>query len=318
MNKPTGILLTNTGTPDSASVADVRRYLAEFLSDPRIVRLPRILWRPFLHTVVLPLRAPKSAQLYQKIWTPQGAPLRFHMQKLAAQLEKYLREQLGKSIFVETGMHYGNPSIQTGIAKLRAKNIEELYVLPLFPQYSTSTTETAHDKVKQVLNKIADLKYTLIAPYSDNSQYIAALCALITAHHDTKRYLIFSFHGLPERFAQQGDPYPTHCQNTARLVAQSLHLANEQWCVAYQSRFGYAKWFTPHTFDLLRELPQRGIYDVSVICPGFAVDCLETLEEIQIRGQEEFLQHGGKSFHYIPALNSNDDHVKTIISLLKA
>lgn len=309
MKKPIGILITNIGTPDSPTIKDVRRYLKSFLSDHRIVRLPRILWLPFLHLFILHLRTPYSAQLYQNIWTAEGSPLKTAMQRLTAKLETYLTSQWNRSIAVEYGMHYGNPSILEAIERLYSRNIEELLVLPLFPQYSSSTTETTYEQVKQALKKIPHLDPKYIAHYAEHPSYIAAVAQQIKAYYSFDKYLLFSFHGIPQQFVDRGDPYAEFCYKTANSIASALGLSADQWSVAYQSRFGYAKWLKPYTFDVLKELPQRGIRDISIICPGFAVDCLETLEEIQIRGQKEFLLHGGQSFQYIPALNDSESHV---------
>lgn len=317
MQKPIGILLTNTGTPDSPSVPDVKSYLKTFLSDPRVVRIPGILWKPLLNAVILPKRAPYSAELYQRIWTPEGSPLRTAMLALTADLQEHLKDQVDHPIFVETGMHYGNPSIPDGIAKLRAKNIEQLLVLPLFPQYSTSTTETARDQVQACLKKVPELSLSFISHYAEHPDYIKALASKIEKMHDRNHHLLFSFHGLPQAFADKGDPYPEFCQQTAKLVTESLQLPKDSWSLSYQSRFGFAKWLSPYTYETLQQLPQRGLRKISVVCPGFSVDCLETLEEIQIRGKEIFLKEGGESFQYIPALNNNETHVLALGEILK-
>lgn len=312
MTKALGILLTNTGTPDSPTVADVRSYLKTFLSDPRVVRIPPIIWKPLLNLVILRLRAPFSAKLYQNIWTAEGSPLRFTSLTLAKDLEKHLSEKLNQKVYVEVGMHYGNPSIAAALAALQSKQIDRLVVLPLFPQYSTSTTETARDQLKLALKNMPELSTSFISDYATHPDYLKALEQVIATHHSKERYLLFSFHGLPQQFADQGDPYPEQCQNTAKLLAEKLQLPAGSWSLAYQSRFGFAKWLAPYTFQTLKQLAQRGIEHISLACPGFAVDCLETLEEIQIRGKEEFLKYGGKSFHYIPALNTTEAHIEAL------
>jgi len=316
MKKSTGVLITNIGSPDSSSVHDVRRYLKSFLSDPHVVRIPRILWQPILNLLILRIRAPYSAKLYQSIWTPEGSPLTVMMERLKKKLEKHLCSQWNKPVFVECGMHYGNPSIAEALEKLRARTIETLFVLPLFPQYSTATTQTTYHQMKHHVSEHSPFKLKFISHYSDRPEYITALARHIQEHHDPKRYLLFSFHGLPKHFVTQGEHYAKSCHQTAHDVAAELHLSEDQWSMAYQSRIGYARWLTPYTFDVLRQLPQRGIHHLSIICPGFSVDCLETLEEIQLRGKHEFLGHGGQLFHYIPALNDSDRHVETLGRIL--
>lgn len=317
MQKAIGILLTNTGSPNSPGLADVRAYLKAFLSDPRVVRLPGILWKPLLNAIILPKRAPYSAELYRKIWTSQGSPLRSMTEALANDLEKYLCTQSKQNVTVEVGMHYGQPSIPDALAKLRAKNIDQLIILPLFPQYSTTTTEATRDQTQAALKDIDNLDHAFITHYAEHPEYIDALVAQIKMHHPPENHLVFSFHGLPQVFANQGDPYPLQCEQTAKLVAQALQLEADQWTLAYQSRFGYAKWLAPYTFQTLQSLPQRGIRKVSIVCPGFSVDCLETLEEIQIRGKEEFHKSGGESFCYIPALNNSQAHVRALGAVIK-
>lgn len=316
-NTAIGLLITNTGTPDSPAIADVRRYLKEFLSDPRVVRLPKILWKPLLHALILPRRSPLSAALYQKIWTKAGSPLRVTMQALSATLQEYCTTEFEHPVYVETGMHYGQPSILKALSRLKAKNIEQLIVLPLFPQYSTATTETARDLVNAYFEKAAFDSYTFISHYAEHPSYIEALAKQIQSYHCPGYHLLFSFHGLPQYFANQGDPYPTQCQRTATQVAQTLGLSQDAWSLAYQSRLGYARWLSPYTFETLADLAKRGQREVSVVCPGFSVDCLETLEEIQIRGQEVFLKQGGKSFQYIPALNTEETHLRALMEIVK-
>jgi ferrochelatase len=315
MTKVLGILLTNTGTPDSPVISDVKRYLKAFLSDPRVVRLPKIIWKPLLHALILPRRAPYSAKLYQKIWTAAGSPLRTTMLALNVELQRQLEAQLDYPVYVETGMHYGNPSISDALSRLRAKKIEQLLVLPLFPQYSTSTTETARDQVQACLEGAPELPYAFISHYAHSSHYLEALAKQIKKYHRPGHHLLFSFHGLPQYFANQGDPYPEQCQDTAAGVAGILGLQQGAWTLAYQSRVGYAKWLSPYTFETLQELARRGQRRISVVCPGFSVDCLETLEEIQIRGKEVFLKEGGEDFQYIPALNTEAEHITALAKI---
>jgi protoporphyrin/coproporphyrin ferrochelatase len=313
MDKPEtiGVILTNTGTPDSPSVSDVKRYLQTFLSDPKVVRLPRWLWKPLLNLVILPLRSPRSAQLYQNIWGPQGSPLRFIMQSLALKLEKKLT-----ACRVEVGMNYGNPSVKHALEELKAKGITRLIVLPLYPQYSTSTTESSYRIVKQALKEMPAWPVYFCSSYAEEPAYINSLCEQIKLRHPEDHHLLFSFHGLPQKFVDKGDPYAEECQKTVAHIVNNLKLSPSQWSSAYQSRFGYNQWLKPDTFDVLKELPRKGINKVAVFCPGFSVDCLETLEEIQIRAKEIFLEHGGQSFQYIPALNDSDSQVEALTAII--
>jgi ferrochelatase len=300
-----GILLTNTGTPDAPTTRAVRSYLREFLSDKRVVQLPRLIWLPILYGFVLTLRPSKSAKLYENIWTPQGSPMRVAMQSLRERLHAKL------SVPVEIGMNYGNPSIKSGISLLQNQGVDKIIVLPLFPQYSHTSTASSLDRVlapHAICNK----------SYADHPDYIAALAASVRESwktHGKSPHLLISFHGIPERFIKQGDPYQSECEITATLLAKSLQLSPSQWTLCYQSQFGYDKWLKPSTFDLLKTLPERGLRQVDVICPGFAVDCLETLEEIAIRGQEIFHQGGGKTLRYIPALNDTSAQVDLLATL---
>lgn len=305
-----GILLTNTGTPDEPTTPAVRRYLREFLSDPRVVHLPRVVWLPLLHGLILPSRSPKSAALYQKIWTPAGSPMRIIMQQL--------RDALDGERAVEIGMNYGNPSIAEGLQKLHARQVDSITILPLFPQYSHTSTGSSFDSVSTA-SATSKLPTRLIRDYHAHPAYIAALAASIeqTWQQQGKgEHLLISFHGIPERFAKKGDPYPEHCAKTARLIGEKLGLPETEWTLCYQSRFGYDKWLQPSTQDLFTQLPQRGIQNLDIICPAFAVDCLETLEEINIRGKKAFLESGGKSLNYIPALNATPQHIDMLINIL--
>lgn len=317
MKSTFGILLTNTGSPDSPALAEVKSYLKAFLSDPRIVRLPSILWKPILHTLILRKRAPYTAKLYQKIWTAAGSPLRETMLELASKLEEELRTQVSPFVFVEVGMHYGKPSIPEALAKLQAKNLEQLLVLPLFPQYSSSTTEAARDQVSAFLKHFPALPFSFISSYATHPCYIEALVSQIKKHHAPQRHLLFSFHGLPQFFVDQRDPYAEQCEQTVRLVTKSLKLLDTSWSLSYQSRLGPMRWLKPYTFERLAELAKQGIEEISVICPGFSVDCLETLEEIQIRGKAIFLKEGGKDFHYLPTLNAEKNHLEALAAIIQ-
>lgn len=313
-----GILLTNTGTPDAPTPRAVWRYLSEFLSDKRVVRIPRLLWWPLLYGLILPRRCFYSAKLYQKIWTDEGSPLRYWMEEIAEGMQNQF-SHAGEKITVAIGMNYGNPSIEEGLEKLRQNKIDKIIVLPLFPQYSSTTSAASFDKVAETLARwtaIPELHF--ISQYADHPDYIDALCTCVQTSWQSQGrapYLLFSFHGIPELVVEQGDPYPKGCIKTAELMAEKLKLAPNSWSISYQSRLGYARWLSPYTNDVLQQLPQRGIKDIDVVCPGFAVDCLETLEEIAIRSKAQFLQAGGRSLRYLPALNSSDEHIKALVRI---
>ncbi len=325
-----GILITNTGTPDAPTAAAVRRYLREFLSDRRIVHLPRLIWLPILYGLVLPFRSPKSAKLYQEIWTEQGSPMRVYMEKLCDALEVVLNSKSVERYCVAVGMNYGNPSIAAGLDKLRNSNVEKIIALPLFPQYSDTSTASTFDRVDKCVPAFAGMTGTAeitgfggttakIRDYHDHPAYINALAESVRREwqkRDRAEHLLISFHGIPERFATEGDPYPTQCARTAQLLADALQLGDDKWTLCYQSQFGYDKWLKPSTQTLFTELPQRGVKSLDIICPGFSVDCLETLEEIAMSGKKTFLEAGGERFHYINALNV-EGNIAALTSLLQ-
>lgn len=311
-----GVLLVNLGTPAAPTTSAVRRYLKEFLSDKRVIDYPRWLWLPILHGVILRVRPSKSAHAYQQIWTKQGSPLLVHTNALADALRAELLQQ---NINVVVGMTYGEPSIHQAIAELQGANVRKILVLPLYPQYSVSTTASVFDSVAQALKNnfwIPELRF--INSYHDDEQYITALAQSVTAHwqNHERNHLLMSFHGLPQRYLYQGDPYHCQCLKTARLLAEQLHLKPDEYTVSFQSRVGREQWLQPYTDQTLLNFPKQGVKRVTVLCPGFAVDCLETLEEIAIRNKEDFLLAGGESFDYIPALNSTPAHVQALLSLI--
>lgn len=309
-----GILLTNTGTPDAPTARAVRRYLREFLSDKRVVHLPRFIWLPILYGLVLPTRSSKSAALYQKIWTEDGSPMRAIMKNLQQKLASQFSDN------VEIGMNYGTESISQAMENLRQKKIDKIIVLPLYPQYSNTTTASSFDRVTHALKKWPALPEThFIRDYATHPDYIRGLANSLRhawAEKKPAQHLLISFHGIPKRFVAVGDPYQTQCEQTAQLLATELQLQPDQWTLCYQSQFGYDKWLTPSTQQLFLELPKRGIKTIDVICPGFAIDCLETLEEIAIRGQETFHQAGGESLRYIPALNDSQQQIELLSSVI--
>lgn len=317
MKQRIGILLTNTGTPDRADAKSVRSFLREFLSDKRVVKIPRIIWLPVLYFLILPFRSGKSAALYRKIWQPDGSPMRVIMNKLA----KKLQQQCGEDAVVVIGMNYGSPSIAEALQLLRSQQVERIVMLPLFPQYSNTTTASSFDRVMRALQQWPVLpSLNVQRDYASHPDYINAVAASIRQYWETHgqgEHLLISFHGLPKRFAEAGDPYPKQCEATASLIAHSLGLHDHQWTLCYQSQFGYDKWLQPSTHQLLIELPKRGIKTLDVVCPGFAIDCLETLEEIAERGAKDFAASGGKTLRMIPALNDSDAHADLLIRLTR-
>ncbi len=308
-----GVLVINLGTPDAPTARALRRYLAQFLSDPRVVELPPWAWRPILHGVVLRVRPARSAALYRKIWTEQGSPLLAHTRELARGLQAELRERLGRRVVVEPGMSYGNPSIGAALQKLRERGAGPIVALPLYPQYSGSTTGSAFDRVTRALSAWRRVPgMTFIDEYHAEPGYIDALAGSIREFRERQgrgERLLFSFHGLPRRMAEKGDPYPDHCRTTAQLVAQRLELGENEWEVAFQSRFGRQAWLEPYTEETLASWGRKGMQMVDAVCPGFAVDCLETLEEVRLRYAETFREAGGGELRYIPALNARPEHV---------
>lgn len=315
-----GVLLTNTGTPDAPTPRAVRRYLRAFLSDKRIVKIPRLFWLPILYGLILTTRPAKSAKLYQKIWTEEGAPLRNSMHKVKQALNNELNANASPqtAFYVEIGMNYGNPSIKQALAHLYKLGIDYLIILPLFPQYSNTSTGSTFDRTFSALKHWPALSdITMINNYAEDPAYINALASSLASHdYQPERHLLISFHGIPERFVKQGDPYQTQCETTAQRLAHQLGLSHDQWTLCYQSRFGFDKWLVPSLQSVLEDLPKRGKKVVDVICPGFAVDCLETLEEIAIRGRENFIAAGGETLRYIPALNDHPKHIALLAQLI--
>lgn len=317
-----GVLIANLGTPDAPTPEALRRFLAEFLSDRRVVDLPRALWLPVLHGVILRIRPRRSARAYRAIWTAPGSPLLVNTQALAGALELRLASLLSEPVPVVTGMSYGNPPIAAALDELRARGVRQLLVLPLYPQYSATTTTPVFDRVEAALGRLDWRPEVLrVADYHADTGYIAALAESLAGHiadFGAGAHLLFSFHGLPQRYVDAGDPYHEQCQATARLVALLLTLPADAWSVAYQSRVGGGRWLKPYTKDRLRALATRDARRVVVCCPGFAVDCLETLEEIAIRGRAGFLAAGGASFDYVPALNDSPPHVECLAQIAAA
>jgi len=315
-----GVLLTNLGTPDAPDTPSVRRYLAEFLADPRIVEMPRWLWRIILHGVILRIRPPRVAHAYASVWTEQGSPLMAYTRKQAKALQPVLEEKFRQPVKVAFAMRYGNPSLAQGLTELQQAGVRKLLILPLYPQYSATTTGSTFDAIADELKTWRWLpELHLLTQYHDHPGYINALCSSIEQfwqQHGKPQKLLFSFHGLPKRYLLAGDPYFCQCHKTARLVAEQLDLPAEQWQLSFQSRFGREEWLQPYTDETLKALPAQGIRQVQVISPGFASDCLETLEEINLQNREFFLQAGGEKFDYIPALNDRPEHIQFLADLI--
>ena len=319
-NKPAcGVLITNLGTPDAPTPAALRRYLAEFLWDSRVVDLPRPLWWLILHGIILRTRPARSARLYRSVWTEEGAPLmvisRRQQQRLCAALAAR-----GHDVPVVLGMRYGNPSIAAALEELRAAGVGRVIVLPLYPQNSCSTTASTLDAVAAALRQRRDVPaIDFIADYHLAPAYVAALVSSIKAawaQEPPAERLIFSFHGTPQRYADEGDPYYAQCRATAQAVAAELQLETGRWQVTFQSRFGREVWLKPYTDETLQQLPVQGVKSVDILCPGFAADCLETLEEIAVENRNIFLAAGGERYRYIPALNDTDAHIEALAELL--
>lgn len=315
-----GVLLVNSGTPDSPNTADVRRFLAALLGDPRVVELPRLLWLPVLHGIILRTRPRSSARKYQRIWTEQGSPLLVHTVRLRDRLMQELSQRVIAPIVVEVGMLYANPSVPDALRRLREAGARRILVVPLFPQYSCASTAAVIDQVTAELQRwrwVPEQRF--INDYHEHPGYIAALAASTLQHwaqHGRTEHLLMSFHGIPEKYFRKGDPYFCKCQKTARLLAEELNLPDGSWSVSFQSRYGPGQWLKPYTDRVLEAMPPRGIRSVTVICPGFSADCLETLEEIDIENRERFLAAGGTRFEYVPALNARADHTVMLADLI--
>lgn len=302
----TGVLLCNLGTPDAPTAPALRRYLAEFLSDPRVVEIPRLLWWLILHGIILRVRPAKSALKYASVWTPEGSPLRVWTQKQATLLRGYLGER-GHQVVVSHAMRYGTPSIASALDAFKAEGVTRVLVLSAYPQYSAATTASVLDAVfawGRTVRNVPELRF--VNHYHDDARYIDALAQRITGYwqtHGRPDKLVLSFHGVPLRSLHLGDPYHCECHKTARLLAERLGLNPTQVLTTFQSRFGKAKWLEPYTEPTLQALAQAGVKRVDVCCPGFVADCLETLEEIAMEGRDAFMAAGGQAFHYLSLIH---------------
>ncbi len=317
----TGILLVNLGTPDAPTASALRRYLRQFLSDPRVVEIPRLIWYPILYGAILPKRPAASAAKYKAVWTEQGSPLLHISRQQQKALQREMEIRFRGPVKIELGMRYGNPSIQEGLLNLKAAGARRLLIVPLYPQYCAATTATTFDSVFDELKQWRWLpEVRLVNHYHDQTTYIEALAESVRSHwynHPRGQLLLMSFHGIPKRNLELGDPYFCECHKTARLLADSLNLRADEWRVTFQSRIGKAEWLQPYTDVTLQALPGEGIKKVDVICPGFAADCLETLEEIGEENREYFLKAGGEAYHYIPALNTHPKHIQALADLIQ-
>lgn len=314
----TAVLLVNLGTPDAPTPAALRRYLAQFLSDPRVVEIPRALWWLILHGVILRVRPAKSARKYESVWMPEGSPLLVWSTKQAALLRGYLGER-GHPVLVRHAMRYGNPSVASVLDEMKAAGATRILLLPMYPQYSGPTTASAWDAVGAWSAQVRSLpEFRFVNRYHDDPGYIEALAQRVLAHWQTNGRgdrLVLSFHGVPKRTLLLGDPYHCECLKTARLLGERLTLAKDQLLVTFQSRFGKAEWLQPYTEPTLIELAKQGVGSVDVMCPGFTADCLETLEEIDQEAREAFLAAGGKQFSYIPCLNDSHPWIAALADI---
>ena len=315
-----GVLLCNLGTPDAPKTAEWRRYLKEFLSDPRVVEVPRLLWGMILNLIILRIRPRRSAKLYASGWSEGGSPLMVHCKAQVAGVKKILDEKFNDDVPVVLGMRYGNPSMASAIAELTAQNVRNITVLPLYPQYSGATTGSTFDAVAKTFTKtrwVPELHF--IGGYQQSEAYIDALCETIRkqfAEHGEPDKLVFSYHGTPQSYLKKGDPYHCFCHQTTRLVRERMGLDEAKIMTTFQSRFGREPWLQPYTDKTLEALPDEGVKHVAVICPGFSSDCLETIEEINMEARELFIDAGGETFHYIPCLNDNPAHIEALAEVV--
>ena len=315
-----GVLLCNLGTPDKPSSSKLRSYLKQFLSDPRVVEVPRIIWWLVLNLIILTIRPRRSAKLYQTVWTEDGSPLLVNSLSQTEKLKTALEKKYNYEIPVELGMRYGNPSIHSAIEKLTSQNVRNITVLPLYPQYSGATTGSTFDAIADVFKKtrwVPELHF--VGGYHQSSKFISALVK--TIEHQLKKsgnpdMIIMSYHGTPERYLKNGDPYHCFCHQTTRLVSEALNFESDKIITTFQSRFGREPWLQPYTDETIESLPTKNIKKIFIICPGFSSDCLETLEEINGEAREIFLEAGGEEFEYIYCLNDDNEHIEVLIDIV--
>ncbi|KPQ30126.1 MAG: ferrochelatase [Marinobacter excellens HL-55] len=316
-----GILVTNLGTPDAPTTSALRRYLAEFLWDPRVVEVPRPIWWLILHGVILRIRPKKSAEAYASVWQPEGSPLLIHTAKQAEGIREALKAKYGSNVVVGFAMRYGNPSISRVLDEMQDQGVRKLLVLPLYPQYSASTSASTFDAIANDFAKrrwLPDFRF--ISHYHDYPAYIEAMAHHIEAHwanHGRHQKLMLSYHGVPLKYLKKGDPYHCECHKTSRLLAERLGLGPDEYMTTFQSRFGREEWLQPYTDETLKSLPEKGVKSVDVFCPGFSSDCLETIEEINEENREYFMESGGEAFGYIPCLNATPGHIDALVQLVE-
>jgi ferrochelatase len=315
-----GVLISNLGTPRAPTKQALRPYLKQFLSDPRVVEIPKLLWWCILNGIILNIRPKRSAAAYKTVWTEDGSPLLTHTKHQAQGLAERFAKQYGDDVVVEFAMRYGEPSVHTAVDSLLAKGARKIILLPLYPQYCASTTGSTFDALAEDFTTrrwLPDFRF--ISHYHDNEQYIACIADKIKAHwekHGRADKLIFSYHGIPKRYLLNGDPYHCECHKTSRLVAETLKLSGEEYMTTFQSRFGREEWLRPYTDETLKSLPAQGVKSLQVVCPGFSSDCLETIEEIGEENREYFMHAGGERYEYITCLNSDDAHLDMLYNLL--
>ncbi|WP_328189941.1 ferrochelatase [Marinobacter sp. OP 3.4] len=322
-NQPSrlGILVTNLGTPDAPTTSALRRYLGEFLWDPRVVEAPRPLWWLILHGVILRIRPARSAAAYRSVWQPEGSPLLVHTANQCEGIRAALQKKYGDNLVVGFAMRYGNPSIASVLDQMQQQGVRKLLVLPLYPQYSASTSASTFDAIAADFTRrrwLPDFRF--VSHYHDFPPYIEAMARHIEEHwrqHGRKDRLILSYHGIPRKYLDRGDPYHCECHKTSRLLAERLGLSADDYMTTFQSRFGREEWLKPYTDETMKSLPSRGVESVDVFCPGFSADCLETIEEINEENREYFMEAGGKAFEYIPALNATEGHIEALVQLIE-
>ncbi|WP_166268244.1 ferrochelatase [Marinobacter caseinilyticus] len=316
-----GILVTNLGTPDAPTPSALRRYLGEFLADPRVVEVPRLIWWLILHGVILRIRPSRSAAAYSKVWESSGSPLLTHTANQCEAIRKQLQSKYGNNVVVAFAMRYGNPSVTSVLNELQSQGVRRLLVLPLYPQYSGSTSASTFDAIAQdfaTRRWLPDFRF--ISHYPDFPPYIEAMARHIEDYwreHGRQDKLILSFHGVPKKYLLRGDPYHCECHKTSRLLAERLGLSADQYQTTFQSRFGREEWLKPYTDETLKSLPASGVTSIDVFCPGFSSDCLETIEEIDEENRGYFMAAGGKAFNYIPAMNATPGHIDALVALIE-
>lgn len=316
-----GVLVTNLGTPESPTKQALKPYLKEFLSDPRVVEIPRLLWWMILNLVILNIRPRRSAKAYETVWTEQGSPLMVHTKNQAEAIKQQIQQKWGDNVVVDFAMRYGQPAVADTIDKMLQAGVRKLLVLPLYPQYCASTTASTFDAVAAAMTNrrwMPELRF--VTEYNDFPDYIQAIADKIRLHwqtNDRTDKLIFSYHGIPKRYLLNGDPYHCQCYKTSRLIAENLGLDKDRYLTTFQSRFGREEWLKPYTDHTLKALPNEGVKSVQIVCPGFSSDCLETIEEIGEENREYFMEAGGERYEYIEALNSDPQHISALVKLIE-